>query len=223
MEELGVDFRATRDLDIVLCVEVLDKGFVKEFWKFIQMGGYETKQRSTGRRLFYRFHSPKNSDFPDMLELFSRIPDALQIAEGAHLTPIPVEEEVSSLSAILLDDAYYALIHGSKRVVDGLAITGAECLIPLKARAYLDLSERKQSGVRIDTKDVRKHKNDIFRLYSILNPKAKPIIPTSIKSDLVKAFRLLKREDVDLKSLGIKGISVSRIIEELEAFYELNI
>lgn len=111
MEELGANFRATKDLDIVLCVEALDKEFARKFWDFVQLGGYENRQRSTGKRLFYRFYSPKDPNFPEMLELFSRIPDALQVVEGAQLTPIPVGSEVSSLSAILLDDAYYKLIH----------------------------------------------------------------------------------------------------------------
>ena len=139
MDELGIDFRATKDLDIVLCIEALDTQFVEEFWRFVQLGGCENKQKSTGESLFYRFYSAKDSSFPEMLELISRVPDVLGIAEDSHLTPIPVGSEVSSLSAILMDDAYYSLIHDRRRVVSDLSIIGAECLIPLKARAYLDL------------------------------------------------------------------------------------
>jgi hypothetical protein len=36
MEEVGLHFRATKDLDIVLCIEVLNEKFVKTFWKFIK-------------------------------------------------------------------------------------------------------------------------------------------------------------------------------------------
>ena len=139
MDELGIVFMATKDLDIVLCIEALDTQFVEEFWRFVQLGGCENKQKSTGESLFYRFYSAKDSSFPEMLELISRVPDVLGIAEDSHLTPIPVGSEVSSLSAILMDDAYYSLIHDRRRVVSDLSIIGAECLIPLKARAYLDL------------------------------------------------------------------------------------
>jgi len=45
-----------------------------------------------------------------MLELFSRASDLLQIVEGRHLTPLPMEEEVASPSAILMDREYYAFI-----------------------------------------------------------------------------------------------------------------
>lgn len=33
MEESGFDFRVTKDLDLVLCVESLDIEFVKAFWE----------------------------------------------------------------------------------------------------------------------------------------------------------------------------------------------
>lgn len=39
--EAGVDPRATRDLDIVLCIEALDPEFAEAFWKFAKEGGYE--------------------------------------------------------------------------------------------------------------------------------------------------------------------------------------
>ncbi len=35
-----------------------------------------------------------------MLELFSRHPDVLQVADGSHLTPLPIEEDTSRLSTI---------------------------------------------------------------------------------------------------------------------------
>ena len=58
MEEAGADFRATKDLDIVLSVESLDSDFAHQFWKFIENGQYSNRQKSTGKKLFYRFHSP---------------------------------------------------------------------------------------------------------------------------------------------------------------------
>ena len=63
MEERGLLFRATKDLDIVLCVEVLASDFVKAFWDFIRAGNYQYQQKSTGKKLLYRFHSPKDSSY----------------------------------------------------------------------------------------------------------------------------------------------------------------
>ena len=60
MEEAGLDFRATKDLDIVLCIEALNSEFVKAFWEFIKMGKYRIQEKSTGKKLFYPL-APKNT------------------------------------------------------------------------------------------------------------------------------------------------------------------
>jgi len=39
MDEAGVPFRGTKDLDIVLHVEALTVAFVKKFWKFVKKAG----------------------------------------------------------------------------------------------------------------------------------------------------------------------------------------
>lgn len=107
LDEAGLDARATKDLDIVLAIEVLDPRFAAAFWDFVVAGDYEICQKGNGERTFYRFAKPQVAGYPVMLELFSRVPDELKLGDGAKLTPIPVSEGVSSLSAILLDDAYY--------------------------------------------------------------------------------------------------------------------
>ncbi len=67
MEEAGVDFRATKDLDIVLCAEALDAGFIAHFWAFVKAGRYQNQHRSTGDRQFYRFDKPVAEGYPYML------------------------------------------------------------------------------------------------------------------------------------------------------------
>src|SRR5882724_775014 len=111
MEEAGLEFRATKDLDIVLHIEALNDEFATAFWAFVEQGEYEIRRASkTGKPVLYRFQKPKNERFPAMLELFCRSPDGMVLAAGSQLTPIPIEDETASLSAILLDDAYYAFI-----------------------------------------------------------------------------------------------------------------
>jgi formylmethanofuran dehydrogenase subunit E len=41
MEDAGLDFRATKDLDIVLHVEALNAAFGATFWTFVEQGRYE--------------------------------------------------------------------------------------------------------------------------------------------------------------------------------------
>ena len=89
MSEAGQDFRATKDIDLVLIVEALTSEFCTRFWEFIDAGGYEHRNKSTGNPQFYRFTRPRNASFPAMIELFSRKTDAITLPEGAVLTPIP--------------------------------------------------------------------------------------------------------------------------------------
>jgi hypothetical protein len=43
-------------------------------------------------------------------------------------------------------------------------------LVPLKARAWLDLTDRRDAGEKIDSRTIKKHKNDVFRVARILVP-----------------------------------------------------
>jgi hypothetical protein len=135
MQDLGLEFRATKDLDIVLLIETLDSAFTQAFWDFIRLGGYQNQQKSTEKKMFYRFFDPADDSYPYMIELFSRKPDALTILPKSHLTPIPIQDDISSLSAILMDTDYYSFILKGKRSISGLPVLAAEYMIPLKAKA----------------------------------------------------------------------------------------
>ena len=63
---------------------------------------------------FYRFTDGK-SGYPAMIELFTRKLDAIQLPEDAVLTPLPMDEDISSLSAILLDNDYYEFLKQGSR------------------------------------------------------------------------------------------------------------
>lgn len=223
MEDIGLNFRATKDLDIVLHIEALDRDFVTAFWNFIEEGGYLNRQQSTGKDIFYRFTSPTEGDFPVMLELFSRVPDIVTLSAGNHLTPIPTDEAARSLSAILLDDDYYHFIHSGTLEMDGLSVVNVSRLIPLKARAWIDLSHRKQEGARIDEKDIRKHRNDVIRLYQLLSPADRISTPQSIKSDLTSFLDHLQNDkSIDLKSLGLRHTRFEELINNLKQIYEVD-
>lgn len=187
MESAGLTFRATKDLDIVLHIEALNPAFGRTFWNFVEQGHYQIRQASqTGRPVLYRFHKPVGERFPAMLELFCRSPDGIELTERAHLTPIPIGESVASLSAILLDNDYYHFIINGRKTVNQLPWIDAEHLIPLKARAWLDLSERKASGEPIDTRNIRKHANDVLRLSQLLTPESHIELATRIRNDLAQ-------------------------------------
>ena len=221
MNEVGLDFRATKDLDIVLIVEVLKSDFFSVFWNFIKEGGYEHKQRSSGKKQFYRFTKPNNSSFPFMIELFSRGLESIKLPEESKLTPIPTAEEITSLSAILLDDDYYDFIKTHRKEIDGLPMVTAECLIPLKAKAWMDLSVRKERGEDIKSKDIKKHKNDIIRLYRLLSAGRSISLPQSIRDDMVGFIEKYEQEpNINPKNLGIK-VEADVVFKRLKEYYQL--
>ena len=47
---VGLEFRTTKDMDVVLIVEALDQAFVKRFWEFVEAGKYQIREKATGGR-----------------------------------------------------------------------------------------------------------------------------------------------------------------------------
>jgi len=202
LAQLELAFRATHDLDIVLCVEAHNADFIRAFWDFIRTGNYSVGEKSTGEKHFYRFKNPTTPDFPVMLELFSRRPEAFSIADGSRLTPIPADEEISSLSAILLDDDYYRFIHNNRIIIDGLSLVSPIALIVLKAKAWMDLTDRKAKGESIDSKSIGKHKNDIVRLVPAVS--ADPVtLPPVIQQEMNMFLARYMTETLDTKALRV--------------------
>lgn len=218
----GLPFRATKDIDMVLCVEVVDPAFGAAFKAFLDAGGYQARERSDGKKEFYRFHKPKDQSFPFMIELFSRKPGTLELPEDAALTPIPVEEDIISLSAILLDDGYYEALQAAKREVDGVTVIDETLLIPFKARAFLDLTARAEAGEKIDGKNIKKHRNDVFRLVQLLPGDASIKLTEPIQEDLRKFLELAQADDaLDPKAFDVP-LTRDEAIGLLRSAYGLN-
>lgn len=163
---------------------------------------------------------PQNSAFPHMIELFSRHPDYLQNLD-VRLAPIHISDDVMSLSAILLDDEYYHLLEEGLVTVDGVSVLDLEYIILFKMKAWLDLTARKEAGENIDSKDIKKHKNDVLRLAA--NIDVDKVVPISgkIRNDAVDFMERAKDEEVDVKQLGIRGASYVGVINRIRYCFEL--
>ena len=223
MSDQELDFRATKDIDMVLIVETLSKEFGEIFWKYVQDAGYEHINKSTGEAGFYRFSDPKSPNYPKMIELFSRKQDWFLTKKDQNIAPIHVDDEISSLSAILLDDNYYVFLRDGILMIDGVFILNVEHIIPFKAKAWLDLKTRKERGEHVDSRDIKKHKNDVIRLSILLTPITKVDIPNAIKEDLSQFIQNLDKEELNLKQLGIRNMNKNRLIQLLCQVYELPI
>lgn len=221
MDEVGLDFRATKDLDIVLIVEALESAFAATFWTFIEEGQYEIRERAEGQRVLYRFQKPKAGGYPAMLELFSRVPGGLNLKAAGLLTPLPIADAAASLSAILLDPDYYEFLKSMIRTVGGIPVLDEAAIIAFKARAWVDLSRRRGAGEGIDERDVKKHRNDIARLLQLLGADASYTLPPAVKADLT-AFvdALLMQDDFNPSQFGV-AMTKNLVVERLRRAYGL--
>ena len=182
--EAGLAFRATKDFDVVLCVEIVRAEFAQAFRGFIDAGGYQARERSDGHKEFYRFHKPKDRSYPYMIELFSSKPQNLKLPEDFRFTKVAVDQGVLSLSAILLDENYYAALQQHKVTLNGVSILDETLLIPFKAKAFLDLTKRQRDGDAVDNDDIKKHRNDVYRLAQLLAAETSIALPDAICADL---------------------------------------
>lgn len=217
LEDQGGDFRATKDLDLVLLVEALTPAFGAKFWEFIRAGQYEHRARSNGQPQFYRFDKPKTAGYPLMLELFART--EIEFEGTQDCIPLHMADEVSSLSAILLNDDYYTMLKNGKAEIDGIAVLLPEYLIPFKAKAFLDLSERKANGQAVDSADIKKHKNDIARLTTLLRGTETVHLPAAVRAEMARFIALYEQNPVNPKSLKLVGTTSAAIIEMLKHIY----
>ncbi|MDE5611675.1 MAG: hypothetical protein K2I90_06615 [Odoribacter sp.] len=177
--------RATKDIDMILIVEQMTPEFGRRFWEFIDDGNYEMRERKRDEGKapvpeLFRFYKPRTEGYPYQIELLSRQPEILSVPTDFHLTPIPVGEDVSSLSAILMDEEFYHFALAHSTMEDELHIADTIGLICLKMKAYLNLSEQAPAH----SNDIRKHMSDVFKLMAS-GYIADPIeLPENIKKDV---------------------------------------
>ena len=75
------------------------------------------------------------------MNYFPECPDPkLNITEG--IIPLHISDDVSSLSAILLNDDYYRFMMEGRKIVQGIGVLDASHIIPFKMFAWLDLKRR---------------------------------------------------------------------------------
>lgn len=203
---------STKDLDVVLVAEAVDGEFVDRFISFVSEGGYAHRTKD-GRFQMFRFSKPVDKTFPAQIELLSRRPDFIRDVEQ-KIGPVRVDDSDYSLSAILLDDAYYGLISSGLAVTEkyGMPTLRHEYLPLFKMRAYIDLlPERKH--------EADKHRRDIIKLFSLDMPPAPEGLPTKVLED-VRTFTESVTIPPDLmKRFGLGFITGEEMLGLIEGYY----
>ena len=213
--------RATHDIDMIVIVENLTADFTEHFWKFIREGGYRPEKRKhaegeTPKYELYRFINGKPS-YPEMIELLSRHPDILGEPKGLTIEPLPVDEDTSSLSAIIMDDDFYYFTIDHSKLTNGLRHADSAALIALKSRAYLNLLQDKANGKHVNTKDIKKHRSDVLKNVVIMQDSQitapKPIV------DCIREFVASIKDEWDTLSEALAR-ALDQNVQFIEALLE---
>lgn len=207
----GASFRSTKDIDMVLLLDAGQPLFLGCLREFIRDGGYKVACRHDGKHAFYRFINPAQDDFPTMIELLSPAPPTIELAEGQQVIPLKDDHDASSLSAILMDPDYYRFILSQREVVNGLPLIKPSGLIPLKARAWLDLTRRRADGdMKIRRDEINKHRTDVFRLATLLPVGEALALPMVIAADMAAFLSAFPENSPEWDNVG-RSLASSRI------------
>lgn len=191
MEEAGLDFRATKDIDMILLLEDGGEGFCEVFWNYIVAGGYTCGQKESEPR-YYRFTKPREG-YPSQIELFSR---RLDFRIDSRIIPIHISDDISNLSAIVLDDDFYEFMKHGRRVVDEISVLDSGYIIPFKMFAWLNNTDYRNSGGHVNTDDIKKHKNDVFRMMALISPDDRITTEGNVRKAVESFLDRISREEI---------------------------
>lgn len=180
--------RATHDIDMVMIVENMTPDFARRFWDFVKEANYRPEKRrqieeEPAKYELYRFLDG-NSGYPEMIELLSRHPDVLGEPKDLVIEPLPIDGDVSSLSAIIMDDDFYHFTINHSQLTDGVRHADSAALICLKTHAYLNLLQDKADGKHVNSKNIKKHRSDVLKNAVIITDEvitAPPVITKRVK------------------------------------------
>ena len=88
-----------------------------------------------------------------------------------------------------------------------------------KAKAYLDLKQRKENGDSVDSSDIKKHKKDVLRIAAELVLETVHELPVAVKSDISDFIDSLSFDPFDSNSLKNFGLKNEDVIELLNRVF----
>ncbi len=177
LDNAGLSFRATKDVDMIVIGKVTSPAFTEKLGEMIRHGGYRRGWAKGDQVFYFRFDQPTDSSFPHMIEIFSQEDTLVKHIRDGNYLRLKYVSDFSPISAILMEGEYYHFARNGIIVSNGISILSEDHLIPLKIRAWLDLSAKKSSGIKVNTDDILKHKKDVYRLCQLVIPNK--IVPVS--------------------------------------------
>ena len=220
MDEAGLKFRSTSDVDMILLAGECPPEFLRQLQAMIRDGGYARGWKKDGEVYYFRFDKPTNPAFPEMVEFFSGDINGMEELTDRKYLRLSPDDDFSPISAILLNGDYHALARQGLRQAEGVSILMEDYLVLLKIKAFLNLSAKKANGLHVNSDDILKHKRDVFRLCQLLVPGHPVAVPPEVLNDISAFLRSLAndQEPHRIAGLGI-DMSLAEIVELLRDKY----
>ena len=221
----SIGFRATKDIDMLILLEKVDRNFAERFHQFIAAGNYSCYISKDEKRHFYRFLAPEKSDYPPQIELLSRT--LFPEYPDMKYTPLSEDSYVKSMSAIILGTEYYNYAQSHRVMQQGLPCLDTDALIVFKTVAFLNLKDQKDkepSSVRGE--EISKHRNDVFRLLTTVVPDDVAEVSAEIKENLQRFIEMFPAEDSQWRairqSLGAVADTPENYLQVFKSHFALN-
>ncbi len=195
-------FRVTKGVDIVLTQKSKEKTFAAQFCKYVDKGGYLLRERTDEKKGVFRFYKPQDPDFPDTLKLATTPETTFKTVDDKEVTYIHIRDNVSNLATALYVKDYLDVLNTYKVKDDsGLFYVGPVGMLLLKVKAYLNLSTDRYDGKFVKGSDIKKHRNDVFRLSYLLTDKFKGKLSEKVQEDLKEFLKTFSEQSPEWQGL----------------------
>lgn len=103
-----------------------------------------------------------------------------------------------------------------KTIIKNISVLDPIHLIAFKARAHIDLTNKKNEGFFVNERDSKKHKNDIYRLLQLIKISDRIDAPSVIKKDIFDFIQMINDDNENIERLTKKVLNLNKVINLLK-------
>ena len=93
----------------------------------------------------------------------------------------------------MLDEEYYYHTIGSSIIEEGIRIANPLSLLCLKVKAFLNLTEEKKTNSDVRSGDIKKHRDDVFKLLAMrIDPLTSIELSDTMKDELTIFVKMME-------------------------------
>ena len=70
-------------------------------------------------------------------------------------------------------------------------------------KAWLDLKGKKADGIHVNSRDIKKHRLDVFRLFQLVRDGQKTTVLKSVGEDITQFIAQMRKTEIRLTDIGI--------------------